>query len=103
MTASSGTTAAGARRVVRVATRSSELAMRQARLVAEALAGRGVEATLVPYETTGDRRLDEPLRAIGGKGLFTKELEDDLLAGHVDCAVHSLKDLPTDSPPRLAV
>jgi hydroxymethylbilane synthase len=89
--------------VVRIATRSSELALRQARAVQAALAARGVAGELVTYTTVGDRRLDEPLRAIGAKGLFTQELEDDLLAGRVDCCVHSLKDLPTDSPPGLAV
>jgi hydroxymethylbilane synthase len=52
----------------------------------------------VTYTTVGDRVLDRPLSAIGAKGLFTKELEDDLLAGRIDCAVHSLKDLPTENP-----
>jgi len=88
---------------VRIGTRASQLALRQARQVQEALAARGVAAELVTYTTTGDRRLDVALTAIGGKGLFTKELEDDLLAGRVDSCVHSLKDLPTDGPPGLAV
>jgi hydroxymethylbilane synthase len=89
--------------VVRIGTRSSELAMRQAGQVQAALAARGVAGELVTYTTTGDRRLDVALTAIGGKGLFTKELEDDLLAGRVDCCVHSLKDLPTDGPVGLMV
>ncbi|HEX6631804.1 MAG TPA: hydroxymethylbilane synthase [Gemmatimonadaceae bacterium] len=88
---------------MRIATRASELALRQARAVQAALAARGVAGELVTYTTVGDRRLDEPLRAIGAKGLFTQELEEDLLAGRVDCCVHSLKDLPTDSPAGLAV
>ena len=88
---------------VRIGTRASELALRQARQVQAALAARGVGAELVTYTTVGDRRLDVALTAIGGKGLFTKELEDDLLAGRVDCCVHSLKDLPTESPPGLEV
>jgi hydroxymethylbilane synthase len=80
----------------RIATRSSELALRQARTVAEMLLARGVKSELVTYKTTGDRNLAQPLSEIGAKGLFTKELEDDLLRGTVDCCVHSLKDLPTE-------
>jgi uroporphyrinogen-III synthase len=84
---------------IRIGTRSSELALRQARLVQAALLERGVESELVTYRTLGDKRLDEPLSTIGAKGLFTKELEVDLRKGKTDLAVHSLKDLPTDSPP----
>jgi hydroxymethylbilane synthase len=79
-----------------IATRSSELALRQARLVQSALARAGIAAELKTYKTTGDKKLDEPLSAIGGKGLFTRELEVDLARGAVQCCVHSLKDLPTD-------
>jgi hydroxymethylbilane synthase len=86
-----------------IATRSSELALRQARLVQSALARAGIAAELKTYKTTGDRKLDEPLAAIGGKGLFTKELEADLARGFVNCCVHSLKDLPTDMPEGLAI
>ncbi|MBA3890472.1 MAG: hydroxymethylbilane synthase [Gemmatimonadaceae bacterium] len=86
-----------------IATRSSELALRQAREVAAALAARGIESELETYRTVGDKRLDEPLSEIGAKGLFTAELEHDLARGRVDCAVHSLKDLPTDSPAGLVV
>jgi len=88
---------------IRIGTRSSELALRQARLVQAALLERGVESELVTYRTLGDKRLDEPLSTIGAKGLFTKELEVDLRRGKTDLAVHSLKDLPTDSPPGLLV
>jgi hydroxymethylbilane synthase len=84
-----------------IATRSSELALRQARQVQRLLAERGLESELKTYKTTGDKRLDEPLSAIGGKGLFTKELESDLAKGKVACCVHSLKDLPTEMPPGL--
>ncbi|HVZ76660.1 MAG TPA: hydroxymethylbilane synthase [Gemmatimonadaceae bacterium] len=90
-------------RVVRIATRSSDLALRQAMMVQGALAARGVSAELVKYRTVGDKKLDEPLSAIGGKGLFTKELERDLARGKVDCCVHSLKDLPTESPDGLMI
>jgi hydroxymethylbilane synthase len=88
---------------VRIATRASELALRQARIVEAALAGREVLVELKTFRTTGDKRLDEPLSAIGGKGLFTKELEAALLKGSVDCCVHSLKDLPTESPEGLMI
>jgi hydroxymethylbilane synthase len=80
-----------------IATRSSELALRQARQVQSALARIGVVAELKAYKTSGDKKLDEPLSAIGGKGLFTKELEVDLARGAVQCCVHSLKDLPTET------
>jgi hydroxymethylbilane synthase len=86
-----------------IATRSSELALRQARQVQTALAERGVIAELKTYKTTGDKRLDEPLAAIGAKGLFTKELETDLAKGRVHCCVHSLKDLPTEMPRGLEI
>ena len=92
-----------AMRVLRIGTRSSELALFQARQVQAALAERGVQSELATYTTVGDQRLDQPLSAIGAKGLFTQELEVDLLAGRVDCCVHSLKDLPTQSPPGLMV
>ena len=92
-----------AARPLLIATRASELAVRQARQVQEALGQRGVTAELKTYRTTGDKRLDEPLSAIGGKGLFTRELESDLAEGVVDCCVHSLKDLPTESPRGLAI
>jgi hydroxymethylbilane synthase len=86
-----------------IATRASELALRQARQVQQALETRGIASELKTYRTTGDKRLNEPLSAIGGKGLFTKELESDLAKGKVQLCVHSLKDLPTDSPPGLEV
>ena len=89
--------------IVRIGTRVSELALRQARMVQAALEQRGIASELVTYRTVGDKRLDEPLSAIGAKGLFTKELEHDLLKGKTQMAVHSLKDLPTDSPDGLVV
>jgi hydroxymethylbilane synthase len=81
----------------RIGTRGSALALKQARMVQSALAERGIAAVLVQFTTTGDKRLDEPLSAIGGKGLFTSEIERALLRAKVDCAVHSLKDLSTDA------
>lgn len=72
-------------------------------MVQAALSEKGLESTLVTFKTVGDKRLDESLSAIGAKGLFTKELEDALAAGKVDCCVHSLKDLPTEMPHGLAL
>lgn len=89
--------------VVRIGTRASQLALKQARLVQEALARQGLAGELVTFTTMGDKHLDEPLNAIGAKGLFTQELERALERGKIDCAVHSLKDLPTDLAPGLDV
>lgn len=86
-----------------IATRASELALRQARQVQRGLEARGVMSELKTYRTTGDKRINEALSAIGGKGLFTKELETDLAKGKVQLCVHSLKDLPTDSPVGLEI
>jgi hydroxymethylbilane synthase len=89
--------------VVRIGTRASELALRQARLVESALLARGITSELVTFKTTGDKKLDRPLTEIGAKGLFTRELEVALSKNKIDCAVHSLKDLPTESPDGLEV
>jgi hydroxymethylbilane synthase len=86
-----------------IATRASELALRQARQVQQALEARGVASELKTYRTSGDKNLNDPLSAIGGKGLFTRELEIDLAKGKVQICVHSLKDLPTESPPGLEI
>jgi hydroxymethylbilane synthase len=89
--------------VVRIGTRASELALRQARLVEGALLARGIISELVTFKTTGDKKLDQPLTEIGAKGLFTRELEVALSRNKIDCAVHSLKDLPTESPDGLEI
>lgn len=85
----------------RIGTRGSALALWQANYVADRLRSchAGLETELVIYKTTGDHILDRPLAEIGGKGLFTKELEEGLDANEVHCAVHSLKDMPTVLPP----
>lgn len=86
--------------VVRIGTRGSELALWQARKVAEDLQQRlGIRCQLVTIHTTGDRDRTRALHQVGGSGLFTKELQAALLAGQVDLVVHSLKDLPTEEPP----
>jgi hydroxymethylbilane synthase len=89
--------------VVRIGTRASELALKQARLVERLLLERGIHSELVTFKTVGDKKLDQPLAEIGAKGLFTHELEVALSKGKIDCAVHSLKDLPTDSPDGLEI
>ncbi len=89
--------------VVRIGTRASELAVRQARLVERALLARGIASELLTFKTTGDKKLDQPLTEIGAKGLFTRELEVALSKKKIDCAVHSLKDLPTESPDDLEI
>jgi len=88
---------------LRVGTRGSQLALWQADRVIELLAAAGLAAERVVVRTTGDRILDTPLAKIGDKGLFTKELEERLLDGAIDLAVHSLKDLPTEIPGGLAI
>lgn len=83
--------------------RGSQLALWQARHIAARLESLGVETEIRIIKTTGDKITDVPLAQVGGKGLFTKEIEDALLAGEIDLAVHSLKDLPTVTPDGLTV
>ena len=89
--------------VLKLGTRGSRLALLQAEWVQTALARHGVPAELVVVKTQGDAEVDRPLRELEGKGFFTKEIEDELLAGRIDAAVHSLKDLPTQLPDGLAL
>ncbi len=87
-----------------LATRRSPLALCQANLAKEHVeAVLGVAAELKEFVTTGDKKTSWSLEDKGGKGLFTKELEDALLAGEADLAVHSAKDLPTEMPEGLAI
>ncbi|MCX8076925.1 MAG: hydroxymethylbilane synthase [Aquificaceae bacterium] len=88
---------------LRIGTRRSKLALWQANFVKEKLESRGHRVELVLITTTGDKILDAPLAKIGGKGLFVKEIEDALLKGTVDLAVHSLKDVPTQFPEGLTL
>jgi hydroxymethylbilane synthase len=71
--------------------------------VGKALAARGIASELITVRTSGDRIQDRPLAALGGKGLFTKELEDALLNGLIDLAVHSMKDVPVLLPDGLQI
>jgi len=89
---------------LRLGTRGSLLAMTQSQTVADALSrASGRPVRLVTIQTTGDVRLDRPLSQLGAKGLFTRELDEALLEGRIDLAVHSLKDLPTADTEGLAV
>lgn len=83
-----------------IATRKSPLALWQAEYVRDRLiaAHPGLKVELVRMSTQGDKILDSPLAKIGGKGLFVKELEDGLLGGRADIAVHSMKDVPVELP-----
>src|SRR5439155_5595116 len=86
-----------------IGSRGSQLALWQARWVQGRLAALGIETRIEIIKTTGDRVTNLPLSSVGGKGLFTKEIEDALLARQVDLAVHSLKDLPTQVPDGLRI
>jgi hydroxymethylbilane synthase len=88
---------------LRIATRGSQLALWQANYVTQLLLKRGIHCELNIIKTTGDRVQDRFLHEIGGKGLFVRELEESLLAGHTDLAVHSLKDLPAKTPAGFAL
>ncbi len=92
-------------RTIRIGTRGSDLALWQARCVRDALAAahEGLAIELEIISTRGDKVLDVALHKLPGKGLFTKEIEEALLAGKVDLAVHSLKDLPTETAAGLAI
>ena len=89
-------------RILRIGTRGSLLAKWQAENVRKQLfAATGMEAEIVIIKTSGDKLQQAPLTEIGGKGIFIKELEEALLDEAVDLAVHSVKDIPTDTPSRL--
>lgn len=90
---------------LRIATRKSPLALWQANFVKQQLELHhpDLQVTLVPMSTQGDKILDTPLAKIGGKGLFVKELEQAMLDGRADIAVHSMKDVPVDFPAGLGL
>src|SRR5690349_19849384 len=89
--------------LVRVGSRGSRLALTQAELAANAIRGPGVEIALVPITTAGDRDRTKPFGEIGERGVFVKELEEALLDGRIDVAVHSAKDMTSTDVDGLAV
>src|SRR5881396_103557 len=105
MSRSRGTCSASpaTRVLIRVGSRGSRLALTQAEQAAERLRAPGVEIALVPITTTGDRDRTKPFGEIGARGVFVKELEEALLAGRIDVAVHSAKDMTSTDTDGLAV
>src|SRR5215470_15050670 len=91
---------------LRIGTRGSPLALAQAKEVQQRLAAAHPDlppAEIAVIRTTGDRVQDRKLEEVGGKGLFTKEIEEALIAGGIELAVHSMKDMPTILPPGLVI
>src|SRR6188474_1302264 len=88
-------------RSLKLGTRGSALARRQAAIVIETLAAATIDLVIV--QTEGDRRTEAPLEEIGGEGVFVKDIERRLLAGEIDLAVHSMKDMPARDPDGLVV
>jgi hydroxymethylbilane synthase len=86
-------------RVLRIGSRGSRLAHAQTEIVRDLIKREGIACETIFITTSGDRILDRPLAEIGGKGLFTKELDAALLRGEIDLAVHSMKDVPAPLPP----
>jgi hydroxymethylbilane synthase len=91
--------------LIRIGTRGSKLALAQAAWVKARLEEkyRGLEVETLIIKTSGDRFLNTPIQAIGGKGIFVKEIEEAMLRGEIDLAVHSMKDLPTELPSGLVI
>jgi hydroxymethylbilane synthase len=88
---------------LRLATRGSDLALRQAQRVADALGSRRREVELVEVETAGDSVRDELIHRLGKTGAFVRSLDEKVIGGEVDAAVHSMKDMPTEFPEKLVV
>ncbi len=90
---------------LRIGTRGSALARRQVDLTMDAIrqAAPDTQLEVIVVQTEGDRRLDVSLEAVGGQGVFVKEIEQRLLAGEIDLAVHSLKDMPSEAPAGLCI
>ena len=84
--------------MIKIGTRASQLAFWQANLAKSQIEKLGYQAEVIGITSTGDEILDKPLHQIGGFGLFTKTLDNAMLRGEIDIAVHSLKDVPTDMP-----
>ncbi len=91
--------------ILKIGTRGSKLALAQSRWVKERIEAQysHIRVELVEIKTTGDKIIGSPLSKIGGKGLFVKEIEEALMEGQVDVAVHSMKDVPTELPEGLMI
>jgi hydroxymethylbilane synthase len=89
--------------LIRIGSRGSQLALWQANHIADLLREQGHEVAIATITTTGDRLQGVPFARVGSKGMFTKEIEEALLAGTIDLAVHSLKDLPTELDARFVI
>lgn len=89
--------------MIRIGSRGSQLALWQAHHIADRLRGAGQDVEIQTITTTGDRLQGVPFARVGSKGMFTKEIEEALLSGAVDLAVHSLKDLPTELAPPFVI
>jgi hydroxymethylbilane synthase len=83
---------------VKIGTRGSKLALAQTSTVCKKLAALGIDTEQVIINTQGDTTTGVPLHEIGGQGVFVRALDDAIIAGHIDCAVHSMKDIPTFRP-----
>jgi hydroxymethylbilane synthase len=92
-------------KIVKIGTRRSKLALWQAEWIGSRLEEyhKDIKVTLIRIKTTGDKILDVPLSRVGGKGLFVKEIEEGLLRGDIDVAVHSMKDIPAELPEGLYI
>jgi hydroxymethylbilane synthase len=88
---------------LKIGSRGSALALAQADWVKRKLEETGLKVEIAVIKTSGDRFVDRTIQSLGGKGIFTKEIEDALLSGEIDLAVHSMKDLPTELPKGLAI
>ncbi|HEU4639985.1 MAG TPA: hydroxymethylbilane synthase, partial [Candidatus Binatia bacterium] len=88
---------------LKIGSRGSALALAQADWVKGKLEQTGLKVEITVIKTSGDRFLDRTIESLGGKGIFTKEIEDALLSGKIDLAVHSMKDLPTELPKGLVI
>ena len=91
--------------VIKIGSRGSKLALWQANWVKSTLLHHhpDMRVEIIIIKTTGDKIVDTPLAAVGGKGLFVKEIEEALIEGRVDLAVHSMKDMPADLPEGLCI
>jgi len=90
---------------IKIGTRASKLALAQTKWVMDRITAQypGTRVDVVEIKTKGDKLIDRPLSAIGGKGLFVKEIEESLSRGEIDVAVHSLKDVPAELPDTLCI